>query len=166
MTDGIIIFIAMVLFFFAKDEFKNISFFVLAYFVLSDALYHHFFLELRGLNLWPLYLFYNVINVSILFFLDYFKSHQAIKFIIAANILLNIPESIYFITETKTNFMYNAYYGIALSIAIFALIYMSALTKWKEFVNYLSSNSRFYSSWMLRDVLCSRNGVFFNRGLL
>ena len=156
----------MGLFFFARDEFKNISFFVLAYFVLSDALYHYFFLGLREANLWPLYLFYNVINVTILIFLDYYKSHQAIKFIIAANLLLNIIQSVYFITETKTSFVYNTYYWISLMLAVFALFYMSMLTKWKGFVNYLSSRSCLYSAWRLRDILCNRNGVFFNRGLL
>jgi len=161
MADGIIILFALYFYSQAGIEFKKIAFTVLLYFVVSDVTYHYFFLEFRLQNKWPLYLMYNVINVTILFRLDYLKSHNAIKMLISLNILLNIVQAFYFITTTDSHFVYNMYKYIAIPIAILALIYMGLL---RDGAKYLSIKS--YNNAYLARVLCNRRFHFFRGDLV
>jgi len=158
MTDGIIIVIALILFSQAKKEYRKIAFTVLFFYVLSDVLYHYFFLDFRKANNWALYIFYNIINASILLKLDYLKSHNAIKLLIVANIMLNIPMSLYFVTNEQFKYMYNVYYYPALVIAILCLIYMGLIS---ELGNYIKSRSIFIdNSNPFVAFLCRRTNIF------
>jgi len=152
MADGIIILFALYFYSQAAIEFKKIAFTVLLYFVISDITYHYFFLEFRLANKWPLYLMYNLINIGILFRLDYLKSHNVIKMLISLNILLNIVQAFYFITTTDSNFVYNMYKYLAVPIAICASIYMGLL---RDGAKYLSIKT--YNNGYIARVLCGRH---------
>ena len=95
--DGAILLAAFYLYVKATLDYKNIALVVFLWLLVSDVTYNYFFLEFRAANNWVIYQLYNVINISVMYFLAYNKSHIVMLGLIITNIMLNIVEIIGFL---------------------------------------------------------------------
>jgi len=95
MFDGICILLSMFLFYKAEEGYRDIAFFVLCFFVVSDVVFHYFLLDIRYAagNGWIIFLLYNTINVAIIWKLWKLMSPLFIRRVLVANVLLNIVVS-------------------------------------------------------------------------
>jgi hypothetical protein len=128
MFDGLCILMALYLFSNTRERFKSIAFLVLCFFVVPDVAYHYLFLEFRAANNWVIYQIYNLINVVLIYKLYKNNAHLIIIGLLAANVLLNIVVSHYFISDLVSKIVYNSYPYIAGSIMLACLSYMWVLT--------------------------------------
>ena len=158
--DGICIIIALFFTARASRQYQSICFIVLCWFVISEVVYNHLFLELRAQNNWLIYIFYNVINVIIALKLLSNQSHNVIISLISLNILLNIVVSMYFAGYLFPIFLYHMYPYIAASISVAVLIYMWDISNGARFIDRLAHNKNNFIR-----LLCIRYGVR-GRGLL
>lgn len=104
-------------------EYRDISFSVLCFFVISDVVFNYILLDFRAENNWLIYQFYNVINIFIVLSLAKNKAHLVILGVIIANILLNIVVSLYFISSWG-RWVYDMYKYVAGFLMVLALCYM------------------------------------------
>ena len=122
--DGLILLAAFYLYLKATLNYKNIALVVFLWLLVSDVTYNYFFLEFRAANNWVIYQLYNTINITVMYFLAYNKSHLVIIGLIIANVLLNIVVSYYFIGNSVPYWVYNLYPYVANAIAILSLCYL------------------------------------------
>ena len=111
----------MFLFYKVEEGYRDIAFFVLCFFVVSDAVAHHFFLDIRSAkgNGWIIFVLYNIINVSIIWKLWVLKSPLFIRHVLVANVALNIVVSYYFISNSVSKLVYTLYeYPAAILMAL------------------------------------------------
>jgi len=126
MFDGLCILLALFLFYKAEKGYRDIAFFVLCFFVVSDVFYHYFFLDLRDApgNGWIIFQFYNAINVAIIWKLWKLMSPLFIRRVLATNVLLNIVVSYYFISDSVSDLVYTMYEYPAGFLMILCLFFL------------------------------------------
>ncbi len=151
MFDGICILIALFLFYKVEEGYRDIAFFVLCFFIVSDVIYHYFFLDLRNANNWLIYQFYNVVNIWIIYKLGKIMSPQFIIRVLKANVLLNIVISLWFISTTDGKMIYNVYPYLA---GVFMVLALSFLWMVSYGVRLLASKSHNRSAFYRRVRLC------------
>jgi len=122
--DGLCILIAMFLFYKVEEGYRDIAFFVLCFFVVSDAVAHHFFMEFRGANNWFIYQLYNIVIVAIMWKIRNMRSAMLILLVLTANILLNIVVSYYFISNSIAKIVYTIYPYPAGFLMLLCLFYL------------------------------------------
>ena len=91
--DGLCILLAMFLFYKVEEGYRDIAFFVLCFFVVSDVFYHYFFLDIRNApgNGWIIFLIYNIINVSIIMKIKNMASSTVISGVLGGPPHLSVP---------------------------------------------------------------------------
>ena len=109
MFDGICILLALFLYSKAEEGYRNIAFFALCWFIVSDVIYHYFFLDIRAANNWLIYLIYSAVNVWIIYKLSKLRAALFINRVLKANVLLNIVASLWFLSSTDDKMIYNVY---------------------------------------------------------
>ena len=126
MFDGICILIALFLFNKTEEGYRNIAFFVMCWFVVSDAVAHHFFLDIRSAkgNGWIIYQLYNCVNVWIIYKIWKMMSPLFMLLILGVNVLLNIVVSYYFISNMVHKMIYTIYPYPAGFIMVLCLFYL------------------------------------------
>ena len=122
--DGFALITTVFLVYGIKEEFRRIGITVLAYFVVSDAIYHYFLIDFRQANNWAIYWIYNAVNIAVLFNLKRLHAHLVITLLISLTILLNIIVSFYFISDFMPEWVYNGYFIPADIIALLILAYL------------------------------------------
>ena len=158
--DGILILICLYLTFKTDIEYRAIAFAVLAYLVISDVTYNYLFIEIRQSNNWLIYTLYNLINLFTLYNLEKFRAHLVIRYLIFANILLNVAVSFYFTTESIGESVYNMYPYLASCIAIMCVMYVGILSVG---IKYLGSN--FNNRSRIASHLLRRRGIYHRSSL-
>jgi len=126
MFDGLCILLALFLFYKAEEGYRDIAFFVLCFFVVSNVVYRYFFLDFRGIkgNGWFIYQLYNCVNVAIMWKLWKMKSALFIRRVLLANVLLNIVVSYYFISNMLPKLVYTIYPYPAGLLMLLCLFYL------------------------------------------
>jgi len=158
--DGFALITAVFLVYGVNTEFKRIAVTVLAFFVVSDAFYHYFLFELRAANHWLIYWIYNTINILVLWNLKRLGAHMVITGLIAANVLLNIVVSFYFISKSMPEWVYNGYFIPADVIALLILAYLWMIGYGNRFLSNKINNRSF-----INRLFNVRHGVRFQRDL-
>lgn len=151
MFDGICILIALYLYSKVSRAEKSIAFTVLCFFVVSDVVYNYLFKEFRSDNHWVIYWLYSAVNLGVIYNLKRTGAHLVIMALIAANVLLNIVVSFYFISKSIPYWVYNLYPYPAGFIMVSCLIYLWMLQNGARRIDSLANNQ-------------SALGVFFRRG--
>ena len=154
MFDGICILISLLLFSKARVEYRDVSFLVLCFFVITEACYQHFFLEFRAANNWFIYLLYSLIYIPIIHKLKKSNAHLVIIDAIRVNVLLNIVVSFYFIGDTVPKLIYDVYPYLAGLIMIICLIYQWMWSYGTRFIDSFSNNKN-----IITRILRLRYGV-------
>jgi len=124
MFDGLCILLAMFLFYKVEEGYRDIAFFVLCFFVVSDIIYHYFFLEFRADNNWFIYQLYSAVNIWIIYKLSKIMSPLFITRILKVNVLLNIVVSLWFLSTTDDKIIYNVYPYLAGILMVLALSFL------------------------------------------
>lgn len=124
MFDGICILLVLFLFHKVEEGYRDIAFFVLCFFILSDVIYHYFFLDFRAANNWVIYLLYSAVNVWVIYKLGKLMSPLFIIRVLKANVLLNIAISLWFISTTDDKMIYNVYPYLAGILMVLALSFL------------------------------------------
>lgn len=109
--DGLCILLALFLYYKVEEGYRDIAFFVLCFFVVSDVVAHHFFMGLRTAkgNGWIIYQLYNFVIVAIMWKIWNMMSALFILFVLGVNVLLNIVVSYYFISNAIPKLLYTIY---------------------------------------------------------
>ena len=129
MFDFTCIILALIINANAKNNYKNIVYLLLCWFVVSDICYHYLILDYRDSHNSVIFQIYNTINVLTLYCLKKFNAHIISMLLIALNILLNVTVSLYYVYDFIPVIVYNLYKYPAGLISILVLIYMALLTK-------------------------------------
>lgn len=146
MFDGICILIALFLFYKVEEGYRDIAFFVLCFFVVSDITYHYFFLDFRSANNWVIYLLYNIINVSIMVKIHKMMSPLFILLVLGVNVLLNIVASYFFISNLVPELVYTIYPYPAGLLMLLSLFYLWMVGYGIRLSNSKANNTGFISS--------------------
>jgi len=164
MFDGICILLALFLYSKAEEGYRNIAFFVLCWFVVSDAVYHYFFLDIRGEegNGWIIYQLYNLINVLIILKIRKLMSPLFIIAVLTVNVLLNIVASFYFISNLLPESVYNVYPYVAGFIMLLSLFYLWTVSYGIRLADSKGSNTNIISA-ILRLCIGKRYRVRIQR---
>ncbi len=145
--DGVCILLALFLYHKTEEGYRNIAFFVLCFFVVSDSVAHHFFLEFRGANNWVIYQLYNLVIIAIGLKIYKMVSALFMLLIFTANVLLNIVVSYYFISNSVPKVVYTIYPYPAGFLMVLSLFYLwmvgygirlsNSKSNYSEFINTL-----------------------------
>jgi hypothetical protein len=127
MFDRIVILASFALLMTSHNRYKKIAFVLFLWLLISDLAHTYLLLEFRDANAWVIYQIYNLINSATILTLTKLYSHMIIIYTLAANILLNITVSFYFISPNVSEIVYNSYSYIAAFLAVTALYYMGML---------------------------------------
>ena len=127
MFDRLAILAAFVLMLTSHKRYRKIAFVLFLWLLISELAYNNLLLDFRSNNHWAIYQIYNFINSATICALTTLKSHMLPIYLLAANILLNIAVSFYFISDNIPISVYNSYSYIACMIVILALLYMRGL---------------------------------------
>lgn len=127
MFDGLCILLALFLFYKAEKGYRNIAFFLLCWFIVSDVVYHYFFTDFRADNNWFIYQLYSTVNLFILYKLKPLVPTIFILVVISANVFFNIIISLWFISTTDDKMIYNMYPYPAGIVMLLVLSYMWAM---------------------------------------
>lgn len=122
--DGLCILTAMFLFYKVEEGYRDIAFFVLCFFVISDAVAHHFFMDIRNANNWIIYQLYNFVIILIMWRIWNMVSALFILYVLGANVLLNIVVSYYFISNMVPKLIYTIYPYPAGFLMLLCLFYL------------------------------------------
>jgi len=164
MFDGICILLALFLFYKAEEGYRDIAFFVLCWFVVSDAIYYYLLWDIRGVdgNGWIIFQLYNLLNVSIILKIRKLMSPLFITSLLTANVLLNIVASFYFISNLLPESVYNIYPYAAGFIMLLSLFYLWTVSYGVRLGDSKSSNTNIISA-ILRLCLGKRYRVRIQR---
>lgn len=158
--DGFALITAVFLVYGVNAEFRRIAVTVLAFFVVSDAFYHYFLFDLREANHWLIYWIYNSVNILVLCNLKRLGAHLVITSLIAANVLLNIVVSFYFISKFIPEWVYNTYFIPADAIALLVLGYLWMIGYGNRLLNNKINNRN-----LINRLFNVRHGVHFQGDL-
>lgn len=124
MFDGICILLALFLYSKAQEGYRDIAFFTMCWFAVSDIVAHHFFLDFRSANNWVIYLLYSAVNVWVIYKLNGLPESAFVVKLLRANVLLNIVASAWFLSSTDSEMIYNIYSYLAGIIMVLVLSYL------------------------------------------
>jgi len=126
MFDGICILLALFLYYKVEEGYRDIAFFVLCFFVVSNVVYRYFFLEFRAIegNRWFIYQLYNCVNVAVIWKLWRLKEAIFVRRVLLVNVLLNIAVSYYFISNMVHKLIYTIYPYPAAILMLLCLFYL------------------------------------------
>ena len=148
MFDGICILLALFLYYKVEEGYRDIAFFVLCFFMISDAMYHYFFIDIRSGegNGWIIYQLYNIINVLIIWKIRHLSGSLFIRLVLTANVLLNIVVSYFFISNSITKMVYNVYPYPAGFLMLLCLFYLWMVGYGIRLSDSKDNNSAFINS--------------------
>ncbi len=127
MLDRLFIVASFVLMLTSHKRYRKIAFVLFLWLLISELAYNNLLLDFRSNNHWAIYQIYNFINSATITLLTTLKSHMLPIYLLAANVLLNIAVSFYFISDNIPVSVYNSYSYIACMIVVLALMYMRGL---------------------------------------
>ena len=162
MLDRLFIVASFVLMLTSHKRYRKIAFVLFLWLLISELAYNNLLLDFRSNNHWAIYQIYNFINSATITALTTLKSHMLPIYLLAANVLLNIAVSFYFISDNIPVSVYNSYSYIACMIVVLALLYMRGLrydgrlTR-RENDNTSVINLLFFSKYGRNKQLLSRN---------
>jgi len=130
--------------------------------LISDIAHTFLLLDFRAVNSWVIYQIYNCINSATILTLIKLSTHMIAIYVLAANILLNILVSFYFISDSIPIVVYNSYSYIAGILTVTVLGYMRMLhygsrVRKREINNSNIVNLVFFSRIRRNKQLFSRN---------
>jgi len=159
MFDGLCILIAMFLFYKVEEGYRDITFFVLCFFVVSDVFFQYFFLDIRSAkgNGWIIYQLYNAINIAIMIKIKPMAGSLFIKRVLLANVLLNIVVSYYFISNLVPKLVYTIYPYPAGFLMLLCLFYLWMVGYGIRLCNSKVNHTGLICS-LLQYCLCNRGG--------
>jgi len=148
MFDGICILLALFLYHKAETGYRNIAFFVLCFFVVSDVVYNYFLLDLRYQpgHGWIIFMLYSFVNCWIIYKLWRLSSPISIRCVLATNVLLNIVASNYFTSNTIPDLVYTMYEYPAGLLMISCLIFLWMVSYGIRLGDKQGNNSNFISA--------------------
>jgi len=146
MFDGLAILLALFLYHKAESGYRNIAFFVLCFFIVSDVIAHHFFFDLRESNHWLIYQLYNTVNAFVIWKLKKLGVSLFILAILTVNVLLNIVVSMWFVSNLIPDAVYNTYPYTAGFLMALCLFYLWMVSYGIRLGDKQGNNSNFIGS--------------------
>jgi hypothetical protein len=164
VLDRLFIVASFILMLTSHKRYRKIAFVLFLWLLISELAYNNLLLDFRSNNHWAIYQIYNFINSATITLLTTLKSHMLPIYLLAANVLLNIAVSFYFISDNIPVSVYNSYSYIACMIVLLALLYMRGLHYGDRLKQRENDNSSIVS--MLFFSRHGRNKQFLSRNFL